>query len=108
MTTSLGWATFKQRARPLVQHVRIDPVGPQQRHLALPQPLLGLEPFQFGGQFDHLLVDLMLGMQAPLPAKGMEPEIADQRRGHGIEAERGQNATKSLAGHHVVRLPTTS
>jgi NADPH-dependent ferric siderophore reductase len=30
----------------------------------------------------------------------MKPEIADQRRGHDIEAERSENAAQSLAGDH--------
>ena len=56
---------------------------------------LGLEPAEFGGQLADLLVDLVLGGKAAIAAKGMKPEIADQGRGHGIEAERGQKSAQA-------------
>lgn len=94
----------EEEARLLVERVRINPVRTQQRHLAFPLAVLDLETVQLGGQFRHLLVDLVARMQAALAVEGVEAEIADQRPGHEIEAERRQDSTCTSARDHCGKM----
>lgn len=84
---------IQQQTRLLVQRVGIDPVGTQKGRLALPLATLALEALEFCGQFGHLLVDLMAGMQTALTIEGVETEIADQSARYDVESEPGQNST---------------
>ena len=54
-------------ARALVEHVRIDPVGPQQRDPLFARGPFLLQPRQLGGQRDDLLVEFLLAFSPYLP-----------------------------------------
>src|SRR4029077_16086927 len=91
---------IEQRAGLLVEHVGIELAGPQQRHAALPLGALALEVVEIGGQRDDLLVEVFLGLEPVIAAIGVDAEIADQERGHDIEAERGQDGTQAFTRDH--------
>src|ERR1700710_948333 len=50
-------------ARALVQHVGVNPVRPQERNPLLALRALALQPRQFGGQRDDLLIEFLTRVQ---------------------------------------------
>ena len=87
-------------ARALVEHIRIDPVGPQQRDPLLALGALALQPRQLGGQGDDLLVELLLRVQAVFAGIGVDAKIADHGGRNRIEREPGKNGFESAARDH--------
>src|SRR3954469_9070087 len=63
-------------ARALVEHVRVDPIGSQQRETLLALPALPLQPHQFGCQRDDLVIELLPRVQPVLAGIGIDAEIA--------------------------------
>jgi hypothetical protein len=63
-------------ARTLVEQVGVDPVGSQQRDPLLALGPLLLQPRQFGGQRDDLLIELLPRIQPILAGIGIDAEIA--------------------------------
>ena len=84
----------------LVEHVRVDPVGSQQRDTLLALGALPLQPRQFRRQRDDFLIELLPRIQPILAGIGVDAEIADDRRRHRIEGEPGQQGFESVAGDH--------
>src|SRR2546430_7226164 len=87
-------------ARALVQHVRVDAVGSQQRDTLLALRALALQPRQFGCQRDDLLIELLPRVQPVLTGIGIDAEIADYRGCHRIEGKPGQQGFESRARDH--------
>src|SRR4029079_9692165 len=67
-------------ARPLVQHVRVDLRGAQQRDALLAPGTLALELGKLAGQRHDLLVELLAGVEAVFARIGAEREITADRR----------------------------
>ena len=93
----VGVRIIKEYPRPLIQHVRIDPIRPQERNPTGPDVPFGLQAANFRGQFRELVVDILLGGQPPIARKGIDAEIPDQCGGHGVEAERSQDSSQAAA-----------
>src|SRR5215467_812034 len=87
-------------SRSLVKHVRIDTVGPEERHPPLPP--LSLRPYalKLARQVGDLLVELLAGVNAVFPRKGVNTEITYEQRRHRVQAERCQKRTNSRTNNH--------
>src|SRR6478609_8537956 len=51
-------------------------------------------------------VEIGLRAQAVRAGKGVDAEIADEQRGEGVKAERGEDSAAAVVGDHAVILPT--
>jgi len=60
-------------ARALIEHVGIDPVGPQQRHALLSPGTLPLQSRELAGQRNDLLIEFLPRIQAVFAGIGVEP-----------------------------------
>src|SRR4029078_10483125 len=100
----MGMDVVEQRAGALVEHVGINPARFEQRDAALPLGALDLELREFGGEFRHLLVDVLLGLEPTIAAEGVDAEIADEQGRYHIEAERGENRAWDFSGHDLLTL----
>src|SRR5260370_1284172 len=93
-------ALTSELARALVEHIRVDPVGAQQRDALLALGTLPLQPRQFRCQRDDLLVELLPRIQPILAGIGIDAEIADHRRRHRVEGKPGEQGFESRARDH--------
>ena len=84
----------------LIQHIRVDLVGPQQGHPALPERTFGLHLAKFFLHRGHLLVEVDLSAQAMVAGKGIDAEIADEGCGKDLQPERGQNGAAAAMRNH--------
>src|SRR5262245_37545282 len=92
----------KERPRALVEQVGIEAFGLQQRDPPLPDRPFRLDRRKLRRKLANLLVDVLPGVEAMIAGEGVDPEIADQQRRRGIEAERRENRSKPPAGDHGI------
>ncbi len=88
------------KPRPLIQHIRIDAIGAQQR-----DPLLGIGAFPLQarkliGERNDFLVEFDSRRQTILAGIGVDAEIRDHRRRHRIEGEPSHDCFEAGAGNH--------
>jgi hypothetical protein len=84
----------------LVKHIRVNPVGTQQRYPALPQSTLGFELREFVVHGRELLFKVLLGTQAMVAGKCIDREIANEQSGKNIKAENGQDRAAAAVSDH--------
>src|SRR5579871_4820700 len=92
---------------PLVEHVGIDAVRPEQRDAPFPMFALRLDTPQLALEFVDLLVESLASVDAIFPRIGVDAEIANEQRRQDVKAERRQKSTNSRANNHRLFLPPT-
>jgi hypothetical protein len=95
---------IEQSPGAFIEHVGIELVRFQQRDPPLPLSALELEAIEFARKRHHLLVNVLLGLEAAVAAVGIDAEIADQKPRHDVKAERGKDRAETLAGYHPANM----
>src|SRR5262249_575620 len=95
----------EQHSGALVEHVRIDAFGLEQRDAAFPIGAFALKPFNLAAELRDLLVEILLRAQPAAAGIGIDAEIADHQRDDGVKRERVEDGAEPLAGHHGATLP---
>src|SRR3977135_866988 len=87
-------------ARTLVEHVRVDPVGPKQRNPLLALGALPFQPRPLRRQRDDFLIEFLPRIQPIFAGIGVDAEIADHQRRHRVEGKPGEQGFESGARDH--------
>src|SRR5262249_30302955 len=87
-------------SRSLARQAGIDRVGLGEP--PPPLPPLSLRPYalKLARQVGDLLVELLAGVNAVFPRKGVNTEITYEQRRHRVQAERCQKRTNSRTNNH--------
>ena len=95
---------LQQCASTLIQHIPINALRLEEGDFALPGRALGFEAGELIGELRNFLVEVLPGTQAVIAGIGIYPEIADQKRGNGIERKRIRDGAESAACDHGPKM----
>ena len=85
-----------------IEHVGIEPVGAQQRHMLFFVGALDFEPGELRRQRSGFLIQLDAGVEAVAAGIGINAELGDETGRDRIEREAGQNRLESCARDHAL------
>src|SRR5262249_38391577 len=94
-------AVVELGARPFFQEIGIDRIGSQQHPAMLPCGALTLEAVELARELTPLLDEILLRLQPVVAGMRIGPEIRDDQRRPGVEAERAQGRAQSRAADHA-------
>src|SRR5262249_5200515 len=90
----------EQRARTLIEHIRIEPIGFQQRHPAFPALPLSLGLVEFSREGGNLLLEVDASGEPIFAGIGIGAEISDQTSGHDVKDDSAEKSAQARTSNH--------